>query len=177
MQPHSFHHGKDSGEENHTERLTPLASPKGIAERIEVERYRPKATRPLGFPRGEAGSPLGLTEEGWRQVKILFALRPMVPAQGYYRLSPTVQIHLPHGRTVFIKQALFPTHRTPYQAFGARHPSSVTPRWGAPASPRGKPRGPVRIRPGFHEDVSACRNPSAAAAAAPLCMKQLYAIL
>ena len=24
---------------------------------------------PLGFPRGEAGSPLGLTEEGWRQLK------------------------------------------------------------------------------------------------------------
>ena len=125
----------------------PLASPGGVAKRSEVERYRPKATRPLGFPRGEAGrldgssEPASLTEEGWRQVKILFALRPVVPAQGYYRLSPTVQIHLPHGRTVFIKQALFPTHRTLHETFGARHPSSVTPRWGAPASPRGKPRG------------------------------------
>ena len=35
---------------------------------------------PLGFPRGEAGSPLGLTEEGWRQLKILFALCPVVSA-------------------------------------------------------------------------------------------------
>ncbi len=49
----------------------------------------------------------------------------MVPAHGYYRLSLTIQIHLPHGRTVFIKQAPFPIHRTLHENFGARHPSSV----------------------------------------------------
>ena len=73
--------------------------------------------------------------------KKLSAPRPVVPAQGYYRLSPTVQIHLPHGRTVFIKQALFPTHRTPYQAFGARHPSSVTPLTGRASFPPGEAKG------------------------------------
>ena len=117
----------------------PLASPGGVAERSES--FNNNDCQWQSYLDPIAGSPLGLTEEGRRQVKILFALRPVVPAQGYYRLSPTVQIHLPHGRTVFIKQALFPTHRTLYQTFGARHPSSVTPRWGAPASPRGKPRG------------------------------------
>ena len=34
----------------------------------------------------------------------------------------------------------------------------------------------VRIRLGFYKDVSACCNPSAAAAAAQLCMKRLYAV-
>ena len=43
-------------------------------------------------------------------------------------------------RRVFIKRGRYPIHRTLQVAFGARHPSSVTPRWGAPASPRGKPR-------------------------------------
>ena len=57
--------------------------------------------------------------------KKLSALRPVVPAHGYYRLSPTIQIHLPHGRTVFIKQAPFSTHRTLHETFGARRPSSV----------------------------------------------------
>ena len=93
--------------------------------------------------------------------KKLSALRPMVPAQGYYRLSPTIQIHLPHGRTAFIKQALFPTHRTLYQAFGARHPSSVTPLTGRASFPPGEAKGVVRIRPGFHEAITAYRNPSA----------------
>ena len=65
----------------------------------------------------------------------------MVPAHGYYRLSPTIQIHLPHGRTVFIKQAPFSTHRTPYQAFGARHPSSVTPLTGRASFPPGEAKG------------------------------------
>ena len=51
-------------------------------------------------------------------------------------------------RRVFIKRGRYPIHRTLHEAFGARHPSSVTPRWGAPASPRGKPRGLVRIRLG-----------------------------
>ncbi len=34
----------------------------------------------------------------------------------------------------------------------------------------------LRIRPGFHKTAGACRNPSAAAAAAQLCMKRLYAV-
>ena len=82
----------------------------------------------------------------------------MVSAQGYCCLSPAVRIYLPHGRTAFIKQALFPTHRTLHETFGARRPSSVTPRWGAPASPRGKPREMLRIRPEFHKNSTACRK-------------------
>ena len=34
----------------------------------------------------------------------------------------------------------------------------------------------LRIRPGFHKTAGACRNPSAAAAAAQLCIKRLYAV-
>ena len=52
---------------------------------------------------------------------------------------------------------------------------SVSP-FGLPAPPSGS-RGIVRIRPGFHEAITAYRNPPAAAAAAQLCMKQLYAVL
>ena len=91
--------------------------------------------------------------------KKLSALRPVVPAQGYYRLSPTIQIHLPHGRTVFIKQALFPTHRTLYQTFGARHPSSVTPLTGRASFPPGEAKGGVRIRPRLGKNVAARRTP------------------
>ena len=83
-------------------------------------------------------------------------------------------------RTAFIKQAPFPIHRTLRETFGARHPSSVTPRWGAPASPRGKPRGIVRIRPGFHKTVGAYREtPQSGPLGLPaqLCIKQLYAAL
>ncbi len=50
-------------------------------------------------------------------------------------------------RRVFIKRGRYPIHRTLHEAFGARHPSSVSP-YGLPASPRGKPRGRVRIRLG-----------------------------
>ena len=60
------------------------------------------------------------------------------------------------------------------------------------SSPIGEPSGLLRIRLGYHEAIGACRNPSAAAAAAPLsgalgdfplglpaqlCIKQLYAAL
>ena len=34
----------------------------------------------------------------------------------------------------------------------------------------------LRIRPGFHKTAGTCRNPSAAAAAAQLCIKRLYAV-
>ena len=59
------------------------------------------------------------------------------------------------------------------QYLGCRRPSSVSLAGSEepsslPASPRGKPRGPLRIRLGFHKNAGACRNPSAAAAAAPL---------
>ena len=102
--------------------------------------------------------------------KILSALRPMVPAHGYYRLSPTVQIHLPHGRTVFIKQAPFSTHRTPYQAFGARHPSSVTPLTGRASFPPGEAKGASANSP-WYIPIGILRtagNPSGAMRRPPL---------
>ena len=104
-------------------------------------------TGPLGFPRGEAGrldgssEPARLTEEGWRQPKYCLHFvqwyQPKIIADSFTT-----------WRRAFIKPGRNPTHRTLHETFGARHPSSVTPRWGAPASPRGKPRGLVRIRLG-----------------------------
>ena len=41
---------------------------------------------------------------------------------------------------------------------------------------RGAKGGMVRIRLGFHKNAGAYRNPSAAAAAAQLCIKRLYAV-
>ena len=52
---------------------------------------------------------------------------------------------------------------------------SVRP-FGLPAPPTGEPSGLLRIRLGYHEAIGAYRNPSAAAAAAQLCMKRLYAV-
>ena len=132
--------------------------------------------------------------------KKLSALRPVVPAQGYYRLSPTIQIYLPHGRTVFIKQALFPTHRTLYQAFGARHPSSVTPLTGRASFPPGEAKGlcefardfmkpslptatPLRLAKSRLTAVARLHGACASHKSGPLglpaqlCMKQLYAAL
>ena len=54
------------------------------------------------------------------------------------------------------------------------HTPSVRP-FGLPAPPSGS-RGIVRIRLRFHKTVSTHRNPSAAAAAAQLCIKRLYAV-
>ena len=44
-------------------------------------------------------------------------------------------------RTVFIKQERSPTHRTLHETFGARHPSSVTPRKGRASFPPGEAKG------------------------------------
>ena len=120
----------------------------------------------------------------------------MVSAQGYCRLPPCLN-SFTTWRRVFIKQVPSPAHRTLHENFGARHPSSVSPnglpaigsRYGChrqplllkdslrSATPPGEAKGVVRIRPGFHEAITAYRNPSAAAAAAQLCIKQLYAAL
>ena len=59
----------------------------------------------------------------------------------------------------FIKQVPISTHRTLYKTFGARHPSSVTPRWGAPASPRGKPRGRCTNSPGILQNRDCLLQP------------------
>ena len=56
--------------------------------------------------------------------------------------------------------------------FNEPHPLSQAVR--PASSPTGEPRGMVRICLGFYKDVSTCRNPSAAAAAAQLCMKRLH---
>ena len=42
--------------------------------------------------------------------------------------------------------------------------------------PPGEAKGPLRICPRFLKTAGAYRNPSAAAAAAQLCMKRLYAV-
>ena len=89
-------------------------------------------TGPLGFPRGEAGrldgssEPARLTEEGWRQPK--YCLHAV---QWYQR--EIIADSFTTWRRGFIKQVPISTHRTLHKTFGARHPSSVTPRWGAPA--------------------------------------------
>ena len=70
-------------------------------------------------------------------------------------------------RTAFIKQVRYSTHRTLHETFGARHPSSVSP-LGCQLPPGGSQGGPLRIRPRFLKTAGAYRNPSAAAAAAPL---------
>ena len=88
---------------------------------------------------------------------MLFALRPLVPTQNYRRLSPLAQIHLPHGKGLKNKNAAPLTepfmkplvHAIPHQSRPLR---------GAPASPRGKPRGILRIRLGFHKIMTACRE-------------------
>ena len=54
------------------------------------------------------------------------------------------------------------------------HTPSVRP-FGLPAPPSGS-RGIVRICPRFLKTAGAYRNPSAAAAAAQLCIKRLYAV-
>ena len=87
---------------------------------------------PLGFPRGEAGrldgssEPARLTEEGWRLPRCCLHFvqwyQPKIIADSFTT-----------WRRAFIKPGRNPTHRTLHEAFGARHPSSVTPRWGAPA--------------------------------------------
>ena len=82
----------------------------------------------------------------------------------------------PTWRTAFIKLERSPTHRTLHKTFGARHPSSVTPLTGRASFPPGEAKGPLRICPRFLKTVGAYRNPSAAAAAAQLCMKRLYAV-
>ena len=91
--------------------------------------YRP----PLASPGGKLARPVrGVTEEGWRQPKYCLHF-----VQWYQsRLLPLIS-HCSDSfttwRTALIKQAPFSTHRTLHETFGARHPSSVTPRWGAPA--------------------------------------------
>ena len=88
---------------------------------------------------------------------MLFALRPLVPTQNYRRLSPLAQIHFPHGKGLKNKNAAPLTepfmkplvHAIPLQSRSLR---------GAPASPRGKPRGILRIRLGFHKIMTACRE-------------------
>ena len=62
-------------------------------------------------------------------------------------------------RRFFIKRGRYPIHRTLHEAFGARHPSSVTPRWGAPASPRGKPRGRCTNSPGILQNRDCLLQP------------------
>ena len=136
---------------------------------------------PLGFPRGEAGrldgssEPARLTEEGWRQPKYCLHFvrwyQPQIIAD-YFPLFSFIY----NMEKVFIKQATFSTHRTLHENFGARHPSSVF--FGnrfrsadcqkIQLPPGGSQVGLVRIRPGFHKTAGAYRNPSAAAAAAPL---------
>ena len=59
--------------------------------------------------------------------------------------------------------------------FNEPHPLSQPLR--AASSPIGEPRWTVRIRLRFYKTITAYRNPSAAAVAAQLCIKQLYAIL
>ena len=62
------------------------------------------------------------------------------------------------------------TNHTPSVSLaGSEVPSSL------PAPPSGS-QEIVRIRLRFHKTVSACCNPSAAAAAAQLCIKRLYAV-
>ena len=45
---------------------------------------------------------------------------------------------------------------------------------GLPAPPLWEPREALRIRPGLNKTATAYRNPSAAVAAAQLCMKRLH---
>ena len=133
---------------------------------------------PLGFPRGEAGrldgssEPARLTEEGWRQPRYCLHFVQ------WYQPKIITDSFTMRG-TAFMKQVRCSTHRALHETFGARHPSSVTPRWGAPASPRGKPREPVRIRLGFHKDITAYRKtPQSGPLGLPaqLCIKRLYAV-
>ena len=76
----------------------------------------------------------------------------------------------------FIKQVPISTHRTLHEIFGARRPSSVTPLTGRASFPPGEAKGPLHIRPRPFETITAYCNPSAAAAAAQLCIKRLYAV-
>ena len=65
-------------------------------------------------------------------------------------------------------------HAIPLQSFLAI--GSEVPMAKKSSSPIGEPRKPLRIRLGFHKTSTAYRNPSAAAAAAQLCIKRLYAV-
>ena len=140
---------------------------------VEWNAPRRIRTAPLGFPRGEAGrldgssEPARLTEEGRRQPRYCLHsvqwYQPKIIADSFTM-----------WRTAFIKQAPFPIHRTLHETFGARHPSSVTPLTGRASFPPGEAKGPLRICPRFLKTAGAYRNPSAAAAAAQLCMKRLH---
>ena len=65
-------------------------------------------------------------------------------------------------------------HAIPHQSFLSI--GSEVPIAKKSSFPPGEAKGVVRIRPGFHKNAGACCNPSAAAAAAQLCMKRLYAV-
>ena len=65
-------------------------------------------------------------------------------------------------------------HAIPHQSFLSI--GSEVPIAKKSSFPPGEAKGVVRIRPGFHKNAGACRNPSAAAAAAQLCIKRLYAV-
>ncbi len=58
--------------------------------------------------------------------------------------------------------------------FNEPHPLSQALR--PASSPIGEPRGSLRIRLSLYKVITAYRNPSAAAAAAQLCIKRLYAV-
>ena len=155
-------------------------------------------TGPLGFPRGEAGrldgssEPARLTEEGWRQPK--YCLHAV---QWYQR--EIIADSFTTWRRGFIKQVPISTHRTLHKTFGARHPSSVTPRWGAPAigSRYDCHRQPLLLKdslrsatpPGEAKGAGTnsyqcipngilrtAGNPSGAMRRPQLCIKQLYAV-
>ena len=57
-------------------------------------------------------------------------------------------------------------HAIPHQSFLSI--GSEVPIAKKSSFPPGEAKGVVRIRPGFHKNAGACRNTSAAAAAAPL---------
>ena len=69
----------------------PLASPGGVAERSESFNNNDCRWQsyldPIAGRLDGSSEPARLTEEGWRQVKILFALRPVVSAQSHYPLA------------------------------------------------------------------------------------------
>ena len=78
-----------------------LASPGGVAERSESfnnNDCRWQSYLDLTAGRLDGSSePARLTDEGRRQVKILFALRPVAPTQSYHRLPHHIQGNLSHG--------------------------------------------------------------------------------